>query len=158
MPDERYPSVFQIPWAQLKAEGVTAVLLDLDNTLGPWGVQTLDPQVLELLRALRTAGFSIGILSNARQVHLRANLLQQLQGVPLVYPAQKPSTKGFLKLLQELENPSPQFTVMVGDQWCTDVLGAKRLGLRAVLIKPFDPASEPWWARLRRAVERLIVR
>jgi len=47
---------------------------------------------------------------------------------------------------------------MVGDQWCTDIVGAKRLGLRTILIDPFDTASEPWWARLRRALERLIVR
>lgn len=158
MPDERYPSVFQIPWQRLRADGVTAVLLDLDNTLGPWGVQALDQRALTLLGALRAAGFSVGIVSNAKRVHLRATLLKQLQGVPLVYPAQKPSTKGFLRLLRELGHPSPRSAVMVGDQWCTDVLGAKRLGLRAILIEPFDPASEPWWARLRRAVERLIVR
>lgn len=157
MPDERFPSAFQIPWGRLRADGVTAVLLDLDNTLGPWGVQALGPQALALLGDLRAAGFCVGILSNARAIHRRTPLVEQLRGIPVVYPAQKPSAKGFLKILRQLGAPSPQSTVMVGDQWCTDILGAKRLGIRAILVDPFDAASEPWWARLRRRMERLIV-
>lgn len=158
MPDEHYPSAFAIPWTQLRARGVCAVLLDLDNTLGPWGVQALDPQAQALLHDLRVAGFSVGILSNAKRVHLRTTLMQQLQGLPIVFPAQKPSTKGFARLLRQLGSPAPHATVMVGDQWCTDILGAKRAGIRAVLIDPFDPASEPWWARVRRALTDLILR
>ncbi len=47
---------------------------------------------------------------------------------------------------------------MVGDQLFTDVLGAKRLGLYTILVRPVAPNREGPSVRFRRWLERQILR
>lgn len=158
LPDLVCRDVHAVPWEALVASGVRAVVLDLDNTLGPWGLTELTPHALALLTDLRERGLQVGLLSNAGR-RRRARLEAQLAplGIPLILRAGKPLKRGFLEALRLL-GASPERTVMVGDQWLTDVVGAKRLGLRTVLVAPVDPRSESRWTRARRRLERRLLR
>lgn len=156
-PDLRCESVFALPWTFFREQKKLTLLFDLDNTLGPWGVKRLDPEALDLLQTLKGTGFSVGVLSNSRLSNRKTALKQQLSPleIPLVYDARKPAAAGYRELIEALSG-SPQRAVMVGDQLFTDIWGAKRLGIMAVLVDPFDPQSEPLWASLRRPLERLL--
>lgn len=158
-PDLRCESIFVLPWAFFRAQKRRTLLFDLDNTLGPWGVKQLEPEALDLLQTLKNTGFSIGVLSNSRLSNRKTTLEQQLTPleIPLLYDARKPAAAGYRKLIETL-NSSPQQAVMFGDQLFTDIWGAKRLGVMAVLVDPFDPQSEPRWASLRRPLERLLLK
>ncbi len=135
--------------------GVRGVIFDLDNTLCPWHVDGLEPSVLELLRQVRQQGFKVLVLSNGR-LRRRRHLLGQLRElqVPVMWPAGKPCVRGFRRALAMMEL-GPSQVVMVGDQVFTDVLGAKRAGMRVVLVHPVGP-REQLLTRILRRLERRV--
>lgn len=150
-PDEELGSVFELDPARLKRAGKRGIIFDLDNTLGPRGAQGLERRVLEFLTALEREGFLIGILSNDAGF----GRLKGLEGYPVYFDARKPRRGGFRQLLREM-GLKPEETVMVGDNLFTDIWGAKRLGLYAILVGPFDP-NEPFHIRLVRLAARLTL-
>nr|MBP7165972.1 HAD hydrolase-like protein [Bacillota bacterium] len=50
----------------------------------------------------------------------------------------------------------PDSTVMVGDQLFTDILGAKRLGIHAILVSPLSDKELPH-TRIKRWLERFLL-
>jgi HAD superfamily phosphatase (TIGR01668 family) len=121
---------------QLKREGVRGLLLDLDNTLTLWQVDELSPAVEAWLEKAR-ANFHVCLLSNAvrgKRVHRMAERL----GVPCVHgmgPWGKPWGRAYRCALGETAT-RPEETVMIGDQLFTDICGARRRGMRAILVEP----------------------
>ena len=51
----------------------------------------------------------------------------------------------------DLEN-----TIFVGDQLFTDVFGAKRIGMRNILVRPIDPKEEIQIV-LKRYLEKIVL-
>ncbi len=156
MPDAIYASVHHLPWQTLK-KTYDAIIFDADNTLGPWQLKQLDQAALMLLKHLSDQGFAIGVLSNSR-MHGRKSVIEaQLNqvNIPLITNGKKPVKAGYLKMLALLQT-TPDKTIMVGDQWITDIIGAKRMGMKTLMVKPFSLKSEAWWARWRRGIEWLI--
>ncbi len=74
--------------------------------------------------------------------------------VPAVPNALKPLPQGFLVALRRLGTRRAE-TVVIGDQLFTDVLGAKLLGLHAVLTQPIVPKDFPL-TRVLRLMERVF--
>jgi HAD superfamily phosphatase (TIGR01668 family) len=151
LPDEELGSIFELDPVRLKEAGKRWIIFDLDNTLARRGAQELEKQVLELLRGLEQGSFLIGILSNDEGI----GRLAKLDGYPIYFNAQKPRRRGFRQLLGEMAL-EPEEVVMVGDNLFTDIWGAKRLGIYAILVQPIDP-HEPLWIRLVRLAARLIL-
>ena len=58
-----------------------------------------------------------------------------------IYDAHKPSVKNYQKAM-EIMGTDLQNTIFVGDQLFTDVWGAKRTGIRNILVKPIHPKEE----------------
>jgi len=156
MPDVVYPSVHHLPWKTL-SETYNTLIFDADNTLGPWQLEKLDTAALTLLKHLSDQGFSIGVLSNSRMLRRKDVIEAQLRqiNIPLITNGKKPALSGYLEMMRLL-NATPKQTIMIGDQWITDIIGAKRVGLKAIMVKPFSLKSEAWWARWRRGIEWLI--
>ena len=61
--------------------------------------------------------------------------------VDYVYNAHKPSTKNYRKAM-EIMGTDETNSVFIGDQLFTDVWGAKRVGIRNILVKPINPKEE----------------
>jgi len=154
LPDERLNSIFELDPQRLKELGLRGIIFDLDNTLGRRGARELEERVLGLLSRLEKEGFQIGILSNNEGAE-RERLLAKLDGYPVYLNAQKPRRRGFRYLLREMDL-GPEEVAMVGDTLFTDVWGAKRLGIYAILVRPVDP-REPWLIRLGRLAARLFL-
>lgn len=51
----------------------------------------------------------------------------------------------------------PEQTAVIGDQIFTDILGAKRLGLFAILVKPLSK-RELRWTKIMRKFEHMILK
>jgi len=148
-PSEVAQSIFDIDFDRLLREGKQAVIFDLDRTLGSRRPRSLAHRVLALLEELEEKGFRIGILTNRRlggcsksQIGYytpRADgdpVIERLNNsYPLIHTAAKPRKSGFLAMLSEL-GASPQQTVMVGDHLLTDILGANRVGIYSIKIRP----------------------
>lgn len=154
-PDEICSSVHEIDYERLRGAGYRALIFDIDNTLGEWGCPLISEDVHALLRRLVALGFAVGFLSNDSGED-RSLLKAQLAAWPVVWRAGKPKTHGYARLIALLRS-SPAQTVMIGDQLFTDIWGAKRTGLYAILVAPVSPASDSLWAKLRRPLERWLL-
>ena len=109
-----------------------------------WAPHTnIDPDVPELLAALRERGLKVGVLSNTlwprehhEEVFLRDGVLDLIDGA--VYtseiPWTKPHREAFLAAMAAVEVDDPSRVVFVGDRPYDDVHGAKEVGMRAVLV------------------------
>lgn len=155
-PDEICSSVEAIDYDGLWRAGFRALIFDIDNTLGEWGCNAIPERVHALLQRLDARGFALGFLSNDGGSN-RPVLKEQLSSWAIVWRAKKPRTRGYEHILKLLRSVKAQ-TAMIGDQLFTDVWGAKRAGLYAILVAPVSPASDSLWAKLRRPLERVLLR
>ncbi len=156
LPDEQLNSIYELDAQKLRARGIRGIIFDLDNTLGPWGFTQLDERMRRWLRELEAQGFRLGFVSNDGG-RGREALRAALNGHPVVFQARKPGTQGLRRVLEELSLP-PSQVAMIGDQIFTDVLAAKRLGLYAILVQPIADDPRDVSLKLRRLLERLILR
>ncbi len=116
----------------------------LDTYFGLWEPHTYtDPDVAPLLRSLRERGIRVGVLSNtmwprARHegIFHRDEVLSLIDGA--VYtseiPWTKPHPEAFRAAMAAVGVDDPAACVFVGDRPFDDIYGAKRAGMRAVLI------------------------
>jgi len=131
-PDETAATIFDVDFDRLSSAGTTVLLFDLDGTLGRGRPDRLAPPVDALFERLTAMGFRIGILSNRRT--RRGPIVASLNGrFPTVFRAGKPARRAFHRILSEM-NALPDDAVMIGDRRLTDVLGARRVGIRSILV------------------------
>jgi HAD superfamily phosphatase (TIGR01668 family) len=139
--------------ALLRAWGIEALMLDLDNTLVAWGEATPPPTVCAWVADLRRAGIGACIVSN--NLSGRVGAVAALLRLPVADGRFKPSADKLRRALRILGSP-PQRTAMVGDQIFTDVLAGNRLGIPTILTEPLGP-REPARIRVVRRVERWLM-
>lgn len=135
-------------------KGVRGLIIDLDNTLVPWGGFEIPPPAEAWLREAQEQGFKIFLVSNAleeRVNHFRENL-----DIPGVSRAQKPRRGAFRLALSQMGLEKNQVAV-VGDQIFTDVWGGNRLGLFTILVSPVDD-KELFFTRLVRRLEKRVLK
>jgi putative hydrolase of the HAD superfamily len=95
--------------------------------------------VIPSLSALSSHGYRLGVLSNLRRD--MESLCQRLGLAPYLeicisstdVGAEKPHAPIFLAVLERMA-VTPAEMVHVGDQYCSDVLGARAVGMHSVLI------------------------
>lgn len=141
IPDRVYKSVCEIDPAALAARGITLLLADLDNTLARYGQPDPDPEVLAWRARLREAGVELFLLSNSRRPD-RVNHYAGALDMPALGRANKPGVKGYRAAMEHLGRVPAQ-TAMVGDQIFTDILGARRTGVLALLVEPIELGGNP---------------
>jgi HAD superfamily hydrolase (TIGR01549 family) len=126
--------------------------------------EDVDPDASHTLAALRAHGFKLAIVSNANGVVQKAfercgldaffDVIcdSHLEGV------EKPDPR-FFQVVLERTNSRPETTIHVGDIYHIDVVGARRAGLRALLLDPHDLYRDfdvERIGRLTELVERLV--
>ncbi|MBM7867883.1 YqeG family HAD IIIA-type phosphatase [Heliobacterium gestii] len=153
-PARRVDAVPQVNVAELAAQGVQGVIIDLDNTLTEWNQNHLCPEIARWLEELRRHGIKICILSNNKEKRVQA--FAEACGAPYISNARKPRRRGFLRAMSLL-GITAEHTVVIGDQVFTDVLGGNRSGLHTILVNPIS-RREFLGTRLVRRLERLVLR
>ena len=76
-------------------------------------------------------------------------------GVYCIENAHKPSTRNYRRAM-ELMRTGLSDTIFVGDQLFTDIYGAKRTGIRTILVAPIHPKEEIQIV-LKRYLERIVL-
>ncbi|WP_038070992.1 YqeG family HAD IIIA-type phosphatase [Thermus scotoductus] len=141
------PSLLHLTPKWLEERGLKGVILDLDNTLLPYGEEEPLPEHQAWLEALK-AEVPVYLLSNA--LPDRFARIQGRLGLPGHAPALKPWL-GFQRALKALGLP-PQEVAVVGDQIFTDVLGGNLVGAYTVLVPPLRE-REFFYTRFIRMLE-----
>ena len=140
--------------AFLAERGLRGLLLDLDNTLIPYGSYEDRAEVIAWVAELRRAGIKLYLLSNATA--RRAKFwLDKLDFVG-VGMAGKPFQRAYKQALAQMQLTAPQVG-MVGDQLFTDVLGGNIAGLYTIMVHPISNNALPH-THLARRLERLVLK
>ena len=151
-PDEYTASTYEIDFAQLYSEGFRGIIFDIDNTLVPHGAPA-DERAIALFEKLKQIGYQILLLSNNKEP--RVKMFNDAVHVQYIYKAGKPGKKGYVQAMQML-GTTTDTTLFVGDQLFTDVWGAKRTGIRNILVQPIHPKEEIQIV-LKRKLERIVL-
>ncbi|HEX6988805.1 MAG TPA: YqeG family HAD IIIA-type phosphatase [Bacillota bacterium] len=153
VPDLYLTSIHALDAHALRARGIRALIVDLDNTLVPWSGRETGDDVRAWVHRVRAAGLEPCIVSNNSPRRV-AEVAGQL-GIPCVPAAAKPRRRAFRRAMERL-GAAPQETAVLGDQLFTDILGARRLGLYTILVRPVSE-RELWWTRQVRRLERWVL-
>lgn len=148
------PNILDITPEFLESHGLKGLLLDLDNTLIPYGSYAERAEVSHWARELQAAGYALYLLSNA--THERARVWAQRLGLPGVGLAGKPFAQGYRRGLSIVDLPAHQVG-MVGDQLFTDILGGNWSGMFTILVRPISDNALPH-TRFTRRLERLVLK
>lgn len=154
LPSAYAPSIYGYDFQKAYDAGKRVILFDIDNTLVPHGAPA-DERAKEFFASLKKMGFSLCAVSNNREP--RVKLFCDAAGVPYVYKAGKPKKDGYLKGVR-MFGYDPSEALFFGDQIFTDIWGANRAGIDSVLVKPIDLSSDEIQIRLKRHLEKSVVR
>jgi HAD superfamily phosphatase (TIGR01668 family) len=154
-PHHRVDSVLDLTVDRLQAMGINAVLLDVDCTLKSYRATAVTPEVKAWLEDLQAAGIGICLVSNGRGS--RIGRLAGTLGVPFVSKALKPFPFGCRRAVRQ-EAFDAGRTAMIGDQIFADIPAGRLAGLTSILVRPIHPEEEPWFTRLKRPLERFLLR
>jgi len=147
-------SVTELDLNELKRRGFSSILLDLDNTIVPWGEDTLIPDLEGWMARAFSMGFKACIVSNSSP--RRAARISKKLDIPFICPALKPLRRSFFKALRLIGGETAG-AVMIGDQIFTDVFGANRAGIFSVLVKPVH-SKELFTTRIVRRFEKSLIK
>lgn len=151
-PDQRTDSTYDIDFEGLYREGYRGLIFDIDNTLVPHGAPA-DARAVALFERLHRIGFTCCLLSN-NQLH-RVKPFADAVGAVYIENAHKPSVRNYLAACERMGTEVSR-TVFVGDQLFTDIYGAKRSGIRNILVNPIHPKEEIQIV-FKRKLERIVL-
>lgn len=154
IPDCIFPDYRSVTVGFLREQGISALLLDIDNTLAPYEDAEPNDELRTWLRTLAEDGVRIAFVSNNRPS--RVERFNRTLGYPAYPRARKPLRKIPARALAELGSTKAQTAVM-GDQIFTDVLTGRRLGTRTILVPPIRDKRD-LFTRFKRLCERPILR
>jgi HAD superfamily phosphatase (TIGR01668 family) len=145
-PDHYVRHVSAIDLEALRAEGVNALLVDLDNTLLPRDTPVFSREALDFADRVRATGMRACLVSN--NWHARVHGAAEELGFELVPRALKPLPFAFRKALRLLGVEAGEAAV-IGDQLFTDILGGNLIGARTILVCPLSATDLPHTLLLR---------
>lgn len=139
---------------ELRAMGVEALLLDVDNTLTRHHSQDLGHDVAAWLEEMKAQGIRLRLVSNSRCP--RVEPFAKRIGLEFEHTSCKPLPFGFWRAAKAM-GVSKRACLAIGDQSFTDVLGAKLAGVRVAQLLPIEEEAG-WSFRVRRRLEKGILR
>jgi len=152
-PDRWVTSAFSIDYQAMYENGYRGVIFDIDNTLTMHG-SPATAQCRQLFEQLRLLGMKTCLISNNKENRVKpfAHSVQS----PYICNGKKPSRLNYLKGMKMMKTKR-EHTFFVGDQLFTDIWGAKRAGIYAILVDPIDKKEELQIV-LKRYLERPVLK
>lgn len=153
-PDYFVDSCWNISAAFLKEHGISALAMDIDNTMARVDAPDILPKAKEWLDRMRESGFKVGVVSNNDPE--RVEPFAQKFGLAYVSHACKPSAQGFKSMAAMLDAPVTACAA-VGDQLLTDIKGGNSAGMLTIAVRPISEEDEPRQFRKRRVLEKVLL-
>ena len=154
VPDYMFEKFDDIGVDFLKNIGVRSLVIDIDNTLAPYEVAEPDERTVRWFAALGAAGIRAALVSNNGRE--RVERYNSRLGLPAYYDCRKPSRKYLIKAMEDI-GAERDTTMFLGDQIFTDVVAARRMGIRAAVVPPIKDKKTGFF-RFKRLMERPIMR
>ena len=130
-PEYVFKDVTHITPEWLAAKGITALVLDIDNTLTADRSQELPEEVAVWLDTMRRAGVRLTIVSNGAEKRVRP--FAQKLGLAYLYRSAKPLPFALMAAQHRMGVKHSQMA-MVGDRLYTDVATGVNHGMTGILV------------------------
>ena len=154
-PDYNLKNIYEINLEELKKQGITALLFDLDSTLRGSKTGYYTEETLNWLEKVKQ-DFFVGVVSNNNNpVYIEK--VTACSDFPVVFEAHKPDIK-VAKSFMEKHNIKSETTCFIGDRPLTDVLCGKNLGCKTILVDSITADIEKPIVRFARKLERCFIR
>ena len=153
-PQYLFADVTHITPQFLRQKGITALLLDVDNTLTAHGSQELTPAVKTWLETMKQSGIQLMIVSNNTEKRV-APFAKQI-GVGHISMGCKPLPFGLARARRQLGVQRQQLA-LVGDQLFTDRLAGWNYGIPVLVVQPLTPDTHRG-IRFKRHLEQPFIR
>jgi len=161
---------------KLKDDGIEAIFLDVDGTITTYYGEKITEDAKQFLKVAKDKKFKLAYITNCG--FDRSNAVADIFGKHvdenIFWPGKynnsiwtdwllkiqnrKPFSQAYLKAAEELGINIDQ-CIIIGDQYSTDIWGAKRAGIGCtVLINNNNSSNEPKAKKLQRKVENNIYR
>lgn len=132
----------------LLSKNIRLLMMDFDNTIVPYRVNTPTPKMEAWLRTMNHSRVKIAIVSNTKN----KRLIDFCESYDLCYimHAKKPRPDG-LKRCMEQFGFRPEESAIVGDQIFTDTIAGNLAGVTPILVKAIH--NHNIWMKLRHVLE-----
>ena len=147
-------SIYEVPVDFYQKNGVSLLLVDLDNTLDSYRRHEPTEQAINILAEIKKTGVEPVIVSNNRED--RVKHYADGAGVDCLFSAHKPFSKRIRKFLEK-KGVSADKVMLVGDQLMTDVLAARGAHIRVLLTEKLVKEDQ-WTTHINRLLDRPIRR
>ena len=137
----------------LRELGVRAVLLDVDNTIAPYGVRRPVAGAAQWARGLTQEGFRVVIVSNNYKKRV-SSFAAQL-GLPCISFALKPLPFGYVRAAKMLGLRCRDCAI-IGDQIFTDILCGRLAGCTSILVEYMEEEGYGFYVTKRRWEKRVL--
>ncbi len=138
----------------LKENNIKALILDVDNTLLDFDLKIIDG-LENWGKVMKENKIKCIILSNSNK-ETKVKMVADLLGIEYIKFAMKPLKRGFKMAQKKLEIPNENIAA-IGDQIFTDVIGANRMKMFSILVKPLAE-KDLWMTRFKRPIEELVIK
>ena len=136
----------------IKSHGITSLLADIDDTLTYHKDPQVPKKILEFINLMKANNIKIILISNNSKK--RVSKFAKKLNLPYIFRAFKPLPFGINRALKKL-NISKNEAIIIGDQIFTDILGANLLGIKSILVDPFEK-NQTAFLKLKRLFEKPI--
>ena len=153
-PDAVFDGLQHVDFDLLKKNNIKGILLDIDNTLFDMSFK-LSEDVINWVKSAKEQGFSVLVLSNTYHKE-KFEIIKSFLDIEIISFAKKPSKSGFLRAAKQLNLQNNEIT-MIGDQIFTDVMGANRVGMFSIYVRPINK-KEYWYTAWKRPIESMILK
>lgn len=153
LPCYRVNRVTEISVELLREWQIDSLLLDVDGTLKEYRATSPPPDIFDWICTMRGAGIKLALISNGRAS--RVTQFADPLNLPFFALAKKPLPFSCHAAMKKF-GFKPTRTTLVGDQLFTDILAARWAGVKSILVTSIAPEQEPWFARIKRPLERFV--
>ena len=153
-PDAMFEKFDDITPDFLLSKNITALLIDIDNTLAPYEQPVPDERIISYFDSLRKSGIKATLVSNNNKA--RVELFNESLGLPAYADCKKPSKKMLIYAMEKM-GATPENTAAIGDQLLTDALGAHSLGIPAFIVPPIKDKKNLFF-KFKRLLEKPYIK
>lgn len=136
----------------LKKHGITALILDVDNTLSTHHGTKIVEGFEEWKKKITDSGIKLTVLSNS--LKQRIEPFAKRIKLPFISSGVKPLPFGFFRAAKRMD-VKRKHSAIVGDQIFTDVLGGNLSGVKTILLTPIKPEKQLRF-RIKRKLEKIV--
>lgn len=153
LPDIYAKSIFDINYDLLKMKKIKYIFIDVDNTISPAKQIMLSTKVKKLFNKLNK-DFKIVLFSN--NFKSKVSKIAEFYNTDYAYLSLKPLIFKYIYLLKKYKIKKNE-VIAVGDQIVTDVIGAKKVGIKVALVDPLTEIDSKS-TYLNRKLENIILK